>query len=158
MGSVADQRKTGSHYLGAVRGGYGNPLKTLETEAPVADVVKAAFQAGLKSRRLAASQGAAKYYLNVTIVKFDCSQYVRRRADANFRIQLMGMNGNVEYEHSVVATEVDGSLLTLETGVFGSVEDLRKIANELLQRVVDQALDDPGLLAHLRGSQPSTTG
>jgi hypothetical protein len=44
---------------------------------------------------------------------------------------------------------VQGSLFAFDTAIFASVEDLRKVANDLLQRAVDEALDDPGLRAHL---------
>lgn len=38
---------------------------------------------------------------------------------------------------------VEGSLLSLQTGIFADVEDLRGTAQKALREVVDKALDDP---------------
>src|SRR3954454_18807690 len=43
VNSVVDQRENTSKRIGAIRGGYGNPLKKLETPVPVKDVVRDAF-------------------------------------------------------------------------------------------------------------------
>jgi hypothetical protein len=152
MGSVIDERTNGNHSLGAIRNGFGGSLKILETQPPVAEVVKLAFEEGLSARSLAAPVGRGKYQLNVTILKFDCSQYVRREAHARFLVLLVAVSGKSKYEHETVANEVEGSRFALDTDVFASVEDLRKVANELLQRAVDETLDDPGLRSYLRSN------
>jgi hypothetical protein len=127
MGLVTDQRTNEARSLGAIRNGYGGALKSLETPVPVADVIKAAFESGLKARGLAASPGQGKYQLNVLVLKFDCSQYVRREAHAEFQTTLV-LRGNdkIEYTHVVIDQEVEGSRLALDTAVFASVEDLRR--------------------------------
>jgi hypothetical protein len=155
MGSVVDERKNGTHSLGAIRNGFGGALKILETQPPVAEVVKAAFEEGLKARGLAAPVGGSRYQLDVTILKFDCSQLVRREAHARFLVMLVPISGKSNYEHETIANEVEGSRFALDTDIFASVEDLRKVANELLQRAVDEALDDPGLQAYLTANSTS---
>src|SRR3954447_14268972 len=50
VNSVVDQRENTSNRIGAIRGGFGNPLKKLETPAPVKDVVRDAFVEGLRAR------------------------------------------------------------------------------------------------------------
>ena len=42
-------------YIGAIRGGYGNPLKTIVTRQPIADEVNTAFLAALDARHLLAT-------------------------------------------------------------------------------------------------------
>lgn len=153
MGNVVDERKNPSHALGAIRNGYGGALKSLETGPPVSEVIKSAFEEGLKARGLATPAGAGKYRLDLRVLKFDCSQYVRREAHAQFELALVNANGKIEYSHEVVAHEVHGSLFALDTAVFASVEDLRKVANELLNQAVAQALDDPDFLAHISASR-----
>jgi hypothetical protein len=155
MGSVVDERKNGTHALGAIRNGFGGSLKILETQPPVAEVVKAAFEGGLKARGLAAPAAGSKYQLNVTILKFDCSQLVRREAHARFLVMLVAVSGKSNYEHETIANEVEGSRFALDTDIFASVEDLRKVANELLKRAVDEALDAPGLRAYRRANSTS---
>jgi hypothetical protein len=156
MGTVVDQRKNPPHSLGAIRNGFGGALKSLDTGPPVSDVIKTAFEQGLKARGLAAPAGAGRYRIDLRVLKFDCSQYVRREAHAQIELALIGPDGKVEYTHEIVANEVQGSLLALDTAVFASVEDLRKVANDLLQKTVDEALDDPGLLAHFSGPATSS--
>ena len=46
-------------------------------------------------------------------------------------------------QDSVEIDTVEGSLVSLDTGVFASVEDLRKVAHKTLQKAIDQTLDDP---------------
>jgi Uncharacterized lipoprotein len=150
MGTVTDRRKNESRSLGSIRNGYGGALKSLETAGPVADVIKAAFNNGLKARGLEAPPGKGTYRLDVTVLKFDCNQYVRREAHAEFQTTLvLSTTEKIEYTHIVVDKEVQGSLIAFDTAIFASVEDQRKVANDLLQRAVDEALDDPGLRAHL---------
>jgi hypothetical protein len=150
MGAVTDRRENEPRSLGAIRNGYGGALKSLETAVPVADVIKTAFENGLKARGLAAPPGKGKYRLDVNVLKFDCSQYVRREAHAQFETILVAISTEkVDYTHVVVDKQVQGSLIAFDTAIFASVEDLRKVANDLLQQAVDEALDDPGLRAHL---------
>ena len=142
--SVSDSRKYTGSRLGAIRGGYGNALKTLETKEPVRDVVRKAFLEGLTNRGLLAPSGTGQYGLEVDVTKLDCSQYVRREAHAQFRITILDKaTGRPTYTTVAEDDRVnEGSLV--ENGIFGSVEELRKLANEAMQAAVDRALDGPG--------------
>lgn len=147
VGTALDSRGFSDKWLGAIRGGFGQPVKTLETQGPVKDTVRAAFADGLKARGLA---GDGPFLLAVDVRQFDCNQYVRREAHAKFHVGLVRKaTGQTEYEHDVAADLVEGSLVSLDTGIFASVDDLRAVANKALQQAVDQALDDPGLRSRL---------
>ena len=50
VGQVTDDREKKSTELGVVRGGYGNVLKRIYSDRPVADEVREALQNGLKAR------------------------------------------------------------------------------------------------------------
>jgi len=50
VGTFVDARGEPANWLGAIRGGFGNPLKNLESDRPVADIVGAAFADGLRAR------------------------------------------------------------------------------------------------------------
>jgi len=50
VGNFLDQRDVPANWLGAIRGGFGNPLKYLESDRPVAEIVKIAFIDGLQAR------------------------------------------------------------------------------------------------------------
>lgn len=144
VGSFIDQRGETAKWIGAVRGGYGNPLKKLETDRPVADLVKEAFADGLKARGLLGA-GPGSYQISGVITKLDCSQYVRREAHAAIEVRVFDPSGRQVFGQTYTADELDGSLLALNVGVFGSVERLRALEEKALGEVVDRALDDTAL-------------
>ena len=142
---VTDSRKyTGTH-LGAIRGGYGNALKTLEAPRPVAEVVRQAFADGLAARGLLSQANAGRYGLDVTVEKLDCSQLVRREAHARFRVSVLDKtSGRPVLAKTFEDNRTDEG--TLAGGIFGSVEVLGKMANDSMQAAIDRALDDPTFL------------
>ena len=89
MGDVEDERGHGTNWLGAIRGGFGNPVKTLETEEPVKEVVRKAYADALKARAIYTDAEDAPR-LRVVMKQFDCNQYVRREAHVKFNIQVIG--------------------------------------------------------------------
>lgn len=155
LGDVTDGREHDRTWLGAIRGGFGNPLKVLHTQGPVSDAVGAAVRDGLAARNLGASDGA-RYRLNVHVVQFDCNQYVRREAHIELQLRLVdAATGAVVHELSADVDQVEGSVLSLATGIFASPEQLRALANAVLQSAVDQALDDADFRAAL--ARPAET-
>lgn len=54
VGTVVDDRHNGLHWFGAIRDGYGNPIKIQETEEPVKDVAAHAFSDALAARGMLA--------------------------------------------------------------------------------------------------------
>ncbi|MDA8229763.1 MAG: hypothetical protein M0006_00320 [Magnetospirillum sp.] len=146
VASVVDHRKDGANWLGAIRGGFGNPLKTLETPVPVRDEVKTAFVDGLKARGLVGPD--PRYAMELDIERFDCNQYVRREAHARIGVRVIDTASHQDvYQRDIRADKVTGSLVSLDVGVFASVDDLRTVANDVLQEAVDKTLDDPKFLA-----------
>ena len=151
VGTFVDQRGETPTWIGAVRGGYGNPVKTLQTDKPVATLVQTAFADGLRARGLLATNAnAGAYQLSGTIKKLDCSQYVRREAHAIIDVSVFDPSGRQVFTQTYTADELEGSLLALNTGVFGSVDTLRALAEKALSEVVDKALDDTALRNSMR--------
>lgn len=144
--AVTDSRRYTGKHLGAIRGGYGNTLKTIEASGPVKDLVHRAFEDGLSARGLLAPADRGRYGLDITVEKLDCSQLVRKEAHARFQVTVLEKNsGRPVYSKTVEDNREDmGNLFA--TGVFGSVEELSKLANDSMQAAVDQALDNPALL------------
>lgn len=151
---VANLRQAGREdptWIGTIRGGYGNPVKRLGSDAPVDQVVARAFADGLAVRGLHAAAGASPYVLAVTIHQFDANQYVRREATADFSAVLTERaTGREVWRDRHRAYNVDGSIVSLSTGVFGSTEDLRRVALRTMSEAVDALLDKPGFRAALR--------
>jgi hypothetical protein len=155
VGRFSDDRGEPPNWLGAIRGGYGNPLKKLESDQPVSELVTQVFAAGLKARGLAAESSTAQYALTGSIKELDCSQFARK--EANVQIQLVvheSKNGKQVFSNLYHASNVEGSALTLSAGIFGSVEELRALMEKTLQQAVDQALDDPALRSAVRPASP----
>lgn len=152
---VTNERRAGSDdptWIGTIRGGYGNPLKTLRADAPVDQVVARAFTDGLAARGLGAAGGAEPaYVMAITIHQFDANQYVRREATADFAATLTERaSGREVWRDRHRANTVDGSILSLSTGVFASVDDLRGVALRTMSESVDTLLDKPEFRAALR--------
>jgi hypothetical protein len=150
IGTVTDDRKEGPQWLGAIRGGLGNPLKTLETEEPVSDVVKNTLKDGLTARGLFA-KSQPKYILNIDMMRFDCNQYARREAHILLDVLLVdAVTQQNIYNKTLKSDKVTGSIVTFDAGLFASVDDLRQVANDVLQDAIDQLLHDPEFLAKTR--------
>lgn len=144
--TVTDARKYTGKHLGAIRGGYGNTLKTIEASGPVKDVVHKAFIDGLNARGLLAPSDGGRYGLDVTVEKLDCSQLVRKEAHTRFQLTVLDKStGRPVYSKIVEDNREDmGNLFA--TGIFGSVDELTKLSNDSMQAAVDQALDNPAFL------------
>ena len=151
VGSFTDQRGEPANWLGAIRGGFGNPLKNLESDRPVSTLVQDAFAEGLKARGVKADPSASSYQITGVIKKLDCNQYVRREANAEIEVSVIARaSGQVSFTRTYVASNIDGSAMSLSTGIFASVEDLRAVTEKTLRDVVDKALDDSALRAAMQ--------
>jgi uncharacterized lipoprotein YajG len=149
IGSFSDDRGKPSNYLGSIRGGFGNPLKTLESDRPVGEIVQAAFTEALRVRG-AAGDGAASNRLTGSIKRLECNQYVRREAHVEIDVAVLDKAGQRRFARTYSSDQVAGAVIALDTGIFASVDDLRAVLEKALSEAVDKALDDPDLRAALR--------
>ena len=154
LGRVANERRAGRDdptWIGTIRGGYGNPVKELRSDVPVEQVVVRAFADGLAARGLVAAPGTERYTLAITVHQFDANQYIRREATADFSAVLTERtSGREVWRDRHRAYNVEGSLLSLSTGVLASTEDLRRTALRTMSEAVDALLDKPGFRAALQ--------
>jgi uncharacterized lipoprotein YajG len=150
VGSFTDQRGEPANWLGAIRGGFGNPLKNLESDRPVSALVQAAFADGLRARGVKTDE-SSPFQISGVIRKLDCNQYVRREANADIEITVIDRaSGQTRFSRTYTAANIDGSMLSLSTGIFASVDDLRAVTEKTLREVVDKALDDSALRAAMQ--------
>jgi uncharacterized lipoprotein YajG len=150
VGSFVDQRGETATWIGAIRGGYGNPLKVLEVAPSVSAAVQDAFTAGLRARGFAVS-GGTSYQISGVIKKLDCSQYVRREAHVEIEVDVFdNSTGKQIFSRTYTADSLEGSLVSLKTGVFASEADLRAVAQKTLAQVIDKALDDTAFRSAIR--------
>ncbi len=137
--AVVDRRgESDPNYVGVIRGGFGNPLKTLTSTRPVRDEVADAFIAGLRARGLYDPAGPDA--LTITLTEFSADQYQRREARVAFTLTLT-RDGRPLYESAENVDKINGSIVSFDTGVFASTDDLRGIMVQALSQAVDQALD-----------------
>ncbi len=149
---VVNERRSGrgdSTWIGTVRGGYGNPVQRSNPDAPVDRVAARAFADGSAARGLRAPAGGAAPHLPaVTVHQFDANQHVRREATAEFGAASVERGtGREAWRDRHRAYNVDGSLLSLSTGVLASTEDFRRVALRTMGESVDALLDKPGFRA-----------
>ncbi|WP_018937173.1 YajG family lipoprotein [Thioalkalivibrio sp. ALJ24] len=143
MGAVTDSRQHGANWLGAIRGGFGNPLQTLETEEPVSDVVRDQFITGLEQRGMLAEEGEGDFVMEVDIEHLDSNQVMRREAHSRLNITVLESGSRqVTHENSVRASNVEGGA---GGGVFASIEKLEEILTRTLWETINEALDDERL-------------
>lgn len=150
VGAFIDQRGETPTWLGVIRGGFGNPLKTLEGDRPAAELVRSGFTDGLRGRGYQVSP-EAPVTLAGTVHTLDADQYVRREANVEIEVRVTRRGvAAPSFVRTYSANRVEGSAVTLNAGIFGSVEDLRSVLAKTLGEAIDKALDDPALGAALR--------
>jgi hypothetical protein len=145
--TFADQRGEPPTWLGSIRGTYGNPIKNLESDQPVSEIVQTEFIDGLHARGVENSPSASAQMTGV-IRKLDCNQVFRREANVEIEISVVEA-GQSTFKQTYSSSNIDGSVVSLEIGIFAAVEDLRALTEKTLRETVDKALDDPALRAAL---------
>jgi hypothetical protein len=97
--------------------------------------------------------GAAPLHrIEGVIRRLDCNQMVRREANAEIEVVITDVATRRErFRRTYTARTVDGPVMSVATGVFATVEDLRVVTEYTLREVVDKALDDSALREVLQG-------
>lgn len=156
VGAVLDQRgETDPNWIGAVRGGYGNPLKVLRGEQPTAGAVRQAFSDGLAARGMLAPVGGGGRELRIAVVQLDVDRYIRLEARLDLRLEVVGASGQPVFRDEVKVNRVTGSIIALDAGIFADPNELRDLLARLLSEAVDQLLDKPGLHQAVQAGGPA---
>lgn len=144
VAAFKDNRGRDRKALGAIRGGYGNPLKTLELDKPISDVFSEAFTHALTARGLYSPASAARYILRGTIDEFSADQVIKRKVKIGMSIRVTTADGSrTVFSREYRNGEREGSLFTLKTGYLAEAEPLRAFAEESMKAAIDELLDDP---------------
>ena len=93
---------------------------------------------------------AGRNQITGVVKRLDCNQYVRREAYADIEIAVLDNTSQQRFVRTYSASNVEGTLLSLSTGIFASVDDLRVLLEKTLRQAVDKALDDSALQAALQ--------
>jgi hypothetical protein len=139
--TATDQRKEEPNRLATIMGGFGNPLKTLDTAKPVKDEVADAFLEGLRARGMLASNTQAPFRIALVVRKFDADMLVGRTGRIDLTMSVIDRGGNTVYEDAVTDSESETKFF--ETGIFADIADLQKLCEIVLNRTVNRLLDKP---------------
>ena len=147
---AVDQRKEAPSRLATIMGGYGNPLKTLDTAKPVKDEVADAFSSGLRARNLSGME--APYRLVLTIRKFDADMIMGSTARMDLTASVTDSQGRSVFEQNVQDSTSDFAFF--KTGVFADIADMQRMCQVVLDRSVDKVLDSSAFRSAIAPSTP----
>jgi hypothetical protein len=153
--TATDHRKEEPHRLATIMGGFGNPLKTLDTKLPVKDEVAAAFTAGLRDRGMLQTNGRAPYRIALLIRKYDADMIMGSTARIDLDMDVIDQASQKAIYHDT-AVDHRSDFHFFETGVFASMDELKKLAQDVLNVTVDNMLDKPAFRAAI-GRAPGRT-
>ena len=145
---ATDQRKEEPNRLATIMGGFGNPLKTLDTAKPVKDEVADAFLEGLRARGMLAPGPQAPFRLAVVVRTFDADMIIGRTGRIDLTMSVIDQGGSTVYEDT--ATDSESETKFFQTGVFADIDDLRKLCEIVLNRSVNRLLDKPEFRAAVK--------
>ena len=147
-----DDRGAGEDWLGAIRGGFGNPLKKLRTSMPISDVVTATFLDALRARHMLGAPDSSNKAIEINIEKFDCSQLARLEAHAHLKVTIVSLPQRVPVFSKSYLT--DNAEFSWAGGILADVNVLANFAQATLNETIDKVLSDPFFLDAL-SSAPS---
>jgi hypothetical protein len=149
VGTFVDQRGEPANWLGSIRGGFGNPLKTLESSVPVSRLVEVAVADALRSRGQTIPAASPSLQVSGAVRKLFCNQVMQREAVVEIELTVHDLSSRAQvFSRSYSATNYESA--GLAAGAFGSVDDLRILTERTLREVIDKALDDTALQLALR--------
>jgi hypothetical protein len=138
-------------WYGAIRGGYGNPLKTLHSDKPLNTTIRDAFVTALAARGIRLDPNAKGPSISVTVADFEADEVIRSEVKVRFEVAVYdATTGTQLYQREIFEDPVQGGSLV---GVFADPRDLQSMAQATLTRAIDDALDGPGFLAVIRSHQ-----
>lgn len=152
VAEVQNNRHTGREdpaWIGTIRGGYGNPLKAIQADRPVADVVRTAMNDALAARGWLAAQDP-KVEVIVTIAEFDANRYARSEATVALEVRLRDRaSGRDIWRHAERVYNLEGSILAVDTGIFASTAELHALMLRTMNEAIDKILNRPDFAAAL---------
>ena len=140
LGQFADQRGQEPHWIGEVRGKYHYPKSIIETNRPVAQVVREIIKKGAEDRdMLRSGDGSRRYQLYGQVLRLDGIETEATVVRAHLVSRLIDLENNRQIHAADHKAE---RVVPLDTG---NSADLESLIEEALNEVVAASLDDPKL-------------
>jgi len=143
-------------WYGAIRGGFGNPLKTLHSDKPIQTTFRDAFEAALAARGVHLDPRTKGPAVSVTVAEFEADQVMRSEVKMRFDVAVAdAASGRQYYQREIYEDPVSGAALA--TGIFADTKDLQALTQATMDRAIDDAIDEPAFLAAIRSHQRNGT-
>jgi hypothetical protein len=152
VGTITDLRhEEDPRWFGAIRGGFGNPLKKLTGDVPMNESVARSLSAALEQRGLLGSSDGALVRVEGSIQVLDCNYYFNRDAHAQLLLNLVdAKSGVLLYSQSQRTDNSEGGV---GAGIFGDPVHLADFMQKTLNETVDKFFADPTFMTVItRGS------
>jgi hypothetical protein len=131
--------------LGQLRTAAGPMGTKIETNIPVSQIVENTFGYGIQIRGMEGKPGSSPWRISGIIKEFSCDQVIRAGAAAEITVLLHKDNADkAAFRKTYHAEKTEA---TTKIGPLGDTKFLKDIASDVLQQIVDRALDDPELRA-----------
>lgn len=156
VGAFVDKRNEKPTWLGAIRGGFGNPLKTLESSQPVAEVVQAAYVDAFKASGIAINPAAA-LQITGTILDLKCTQMSHKEATVAIEVTVSEKSSGLKRFTQTYSSKYVSGFIPVG-GVLAPVEDLRIVLENTMRDVINKTLADASFIAALTQAKPSQVG
>ena len=144
---VKDQRKDDPDWLGAVRGGYGNPLKTLKVRDSVAAQYQEALIDALQRRGLYGKADGAGLRLTVTIQRLDSIYIMNQEVNVEVTYSLIDETGAKKFENTAKTHKEEKAS---GLGIAANMDSFQAFTEKAIYDNIDKLVSDPGLLDVLR--------
>ena len=141
-------------WYGAIRGGYGNPLKTLHSDKPIDQTVQDALVVALAARGIRLDRNASAPSLMVTVAAFEADRVIRSEVAIRLDVVVKSPSGDTIYSHETSEDRVKFG--GLGEGIFADPKDLQAFTQSTMDRAINEAIDAPGFLAAITAHQRSS--
>ena len=145
--TVRDQRKYDPDWMGTVRGGYGNPLKTLKARDSVAAQYQQALVDALQRRGLYREADKAGLTLAVDILRLDSIYIMNQEANVETAYALTDPAGARLFENTA-RTHLEESAHGL--GIAANMDSFQGFTEKAIYDNIGRIAGDPGLVEALR--------
>jgi hypothetical protein len=160
VGTITDLRnEDNARWFGAIRGGFGNPLKKLTGDIPMNQTVARSLSDALRARELLGSGDSAAVRVEGSIQVLDCNYYFNRDAHAQLLLNLIdAKSGTLLYSQSQRTDNSEGGV---GAGIFGDPHYLAEFMQKTLNQTIDKFFSDPvfmSVLTHRNMSGATAAG
>jgi hypothetical protein len=148
IGSFSDARGVDPSILCQVRNGYGMAVKTVNTDKPVSEIVRAEFADALAERNFTQS-ASAPVSISGTITKLGCDYLMSKSFAADIQLAVYAMPQHViVYQQTYNTHRSQGGA---GAGVLADIDGLTKIEEEVISQTIDKAFTDNDFIAAISG-------